>query len=265
MTTAGAPRVTQARVVLSEWTKLRSLRSTLFSLLAAVGFIIGFAILVPAVIATHWPPPDARDVATFDPVGVSLAGGFLAQLAIGVLGVLVITGEYATGMIRATFAAVPKRLPVLWAKVVVYGLTSLVLTVVSLLIAFFVGQQILASQHIETTFGAPGVARVVFGSALYLTGVGLLGLALGALIRNTAGAISTLFGVLFVLPIIVHFLPSSWSDAIGKYLPSNAGQVITSIRPDPTQLGPWTGLAVFFVYAVVTLLLAAVALVRRDA
>ncbi|MDT7544940.1 MAG: type transport system permease protein [Actinomycetota bacterium] len=265
MTTASAQRVTPARVVLSEWTKLRSLRSTMFSLLTVVGFILGFSILVPAVVAAHWPPPDARDVATFDPVGVSLAGGFLAQLAIGVLGVLVITGEYATGMIRATLAAVPKRLPVLWAKALVYGLTSLVLTVPSMLAAFFIGQSILASQHIETTFGATGVARTVFGSALYLTGVGLLGLGLGALIRNTAGAISTLFGVLFVVPIVVHFLPSTWSDAIGKYLPSNAGQVITSVKPDPTQLGPWTGLGLFFLYAAVVLVLAAVGLVRRDA
>jgi MFS family permease len=265
MTTAAAQRVTPIRVVLSEWTKLRTLRSTIFSLLAAVGFVIGFSVLVPAVIAAHWPPPDAHEVATFDPVGVSLAGGFLAQLAVGVLGVLVITGEYATGMIRATFSAVPKRLPVLWAKSLVYGVTSLVLMVLSMLVAFFVGQAILSSQHIETTFGAPGVARTVFGSALYLTGIGLLGLGLGALIRNTAGAISTLFGVLFVVPIIVHFLPSSWSDAIGKYLPSNAGQAITNVHPDPTLLAPWAGLGLFFLYAAAVLVAAAVALVRRDA
>jgi ABC-type transport system involved in multi-copper enzyme maturation permease subunit len=260
-----AVRVTPARVVLSEWTKLRSLRSTVFALLAAVAFLLGFAILVPSVVTHHWPPRDPRDALSFDPVGVSLVGGFFAQLAFGVLGALVITGEYATGMIRATLSAVPKRLPVLWAKALVYGITCLVLSVAACLAAFFIGQAILSSKHIETTFGSPHVARVVIGSALYLTGVGLLGLGLGALLRNTAGAISTLFGLLFVVPIVVHFLPASWNDAIAKYLPSNAGQVITNLHPGPESLGPWTGLLVFFLYAVAALVLAGVALLRRDA
>jgi ABC-2 type transport system permease protein len=258
-------RVTPARVLLSEWTKLRTLRSTVFALLAAVGFLVGFAILVPEVVVHHWPPTDARDAATFDPVGVSLVGGFFAQLAIGVLGVLTITGEYSTGMIRATLAAVPKRIPVLWAKALVYGVTSLVLSVIACLAAFFIGQAILSTKSIDIAFGHPHVARVVFGSALYLAGVGLLGVGLGALLRNTAGAISTLFALLFVLPAVVHFLPASWNDAIAKYLPSNAGQVITNLKPDAASLGPWTGLGVFFLYAVVALVLAGVALVRRDA
>jgi ABC-2 type transport system permease protein len=258
-------RVTPARVVLSEWTKMRTLRSTVFALIAAVAFLIGFAVLVPSVVTAHWPPRDPRDALTFDPVGVSLVGGFFAQLAFGVLGALIITGEYATGMIRATLSAVPKRLPVLWAKALVYGITCLVLSIVSCLAAFFIGQAILSSKHIETTFGAPNVARVVLGSALYLTGVGLLGLGLGALLRNTAGSISTLFGLLFVVPIVVHFLPASWNDAIAKYLPSNAGQVITNLHPGSDSLGPWTGLLVFFLYAVAALVLAGAALLRRDA
>ena len=259
-------RITPARVVLSEWTKLRTLRSTVFALLAAVGFIIGFSILVPSVVVAHWPPTDPRDALTFDPVGVSLVGGFFAQLAIGVLGVLIMTGEYATGMIRATLAAVPTRVPVLVAKALVYGVTSLILSTIACIAAFFIGQAILASKHIDVAWSTPHVARAVFGSALYLTGVGLLGLGLGALLRNTAGAISTLFALLFVVPVVVHFLPSSWSDAIGKYLPSNAGQVITNLRGvDPNSLGPWTGLGVFFLYAVLALVLAGIALVRRDA
>jgi hypothetical protein len=258
-------RVTPARVVLSEWTKLRTLRSTVLSLLAAVVFVIGFSILVPSVIRAHWPPRDARDVLNFDPVGVSLVGGFFAQLAIGVLGVLLMTGEYATGMIRATLAAVPKRLPVLWAKALVYGTTILVLMIPTCVVGFLIGQAILSSKHIETSFGHAGVTRAVIGSALYLTGIGLLGLGLGALIRNTAGAISTLFGMLFVLPIVVHFLPASWSDAIGKYLPSNAGSGIYTFHLDHTQLSPWTGYLVFLLYAVAALGLAAVGLVRRDA
>ncbi|MDP9101779.1 MAG: ABC transporter permease subunit [Actinomycetota bacterium] len=258
-------RVTQARVVVSEWTKLRSLRSTVFSLLAAVVFIVGLSVLVPSVTVAHWPPRDPRDAIGFDPTTRSLAGIFLAQLAIGVLGVLLVTGEYATGMIRATFAAVPHRLPVLWAKTFVFAATTLVLTVPAALGAFLIGQSIFSGKHLETTLGAPGVARAVIGAALYLTAVGVLGVALGALLRNTAAGISSLFGLLFVLPIIVHFLPSSWSSAIDKYLPGSAGQSITAVHPDPTALSPWVGFAVFCGYAAVALVAAAGAMRRRDA
>lgn len=257
--------VTQLRVIASEWTKLRSLRSTVFSLLAAVAFIVGFSLLVPSVTVAHWPPRDPGEALTFDPTTRSLAGVFLAQLAIGTLGVLLVTGEYASGMIRATFAAVPTRLPVLWAKVVVFAVTTLVLTVPAVIAAFAIGQSIFARKNLDTTFAATGVTRAVIGAALYLTVVGVLGLALGALVRNTAGAISTLFGILFVLPIIVHFLPSSWSDPIDKYLPSSAGQAVTHVRHDPTALAPWTGFGVFCLYALGVLLLAALALKRRDA
>ncbi|MEW1955310.1 ABC transporter permease subunit [Terrabacter sp. NPDC080008] len=263
--TSAPKKVTQARVILSEWTKLRSLRSTVFSMLAAVVFIIGLAILVPSVTVAHWPPHDAREAAGFDPTSRSLAGIFLAQLAVGVLGVLLITGEYATGMIRATLAAVPSRLPVLWAKAIVFAAVTLVVTVPSVVVAFLIGQSILKGKDLQTALGDPGVLRAVIGSALYLTVVGLLGLGLGALLRNTAGAISALFGVLFVLPIIVRFLPSSWSDPIGKYLPSTVGEAVTHVHPDPTALAPWTGFALFCGYAAIVLLAAAFRLRRRDA
>ncbi len=257
--------VTQLRVFASELTKLRSLRSTVYSLLAAVVFIIGLAIVVSAVQAAHWPPTDPAELASFDPTEASLSGIFLAQLAIGVLGVLLMTGEYATGMVRATFAAVPTRLPVLWAKTGVFAATTLVLTIPAVLIAFFVGQAILSSQHIQASFSDPGVARAVVGAALYLTVVGILGLGLGALVRSTAGGIAALFGLLFVLPIIVHFLPKSFSTAVDKYLPSSAGQALLTVRQDPTALSPWAGFAVFCAYAAVALAAAAITLRRRDA
>ncbi|MCW2599839.1 MAG: putative transporter transrane protein [Frankiales bacterium] len=272
MSTAAAPvlaradlRVTQARVMRSEWTKVRSLRSTVFSLLAAVAFVIGLSLLVPTVTVAHWSSRTAAEAATFDPTTRSLAGVFLAQLAIGVLGVLLITGEYATGMVRATFAAVPTRLPVLWGKAAVFAGVTLALTVPAVLAAFLIGQSIFSSKSIQTDLGQPGVVRAVLGAALYLTAVGVLGLGLGALLRNTAAAISTLFGLLFVLPIIVHFLPTSFSDAVDKYLPSSAGQAITHVTADPLSLSPWTGFAVFCLYAVAALAAAAVSLRRRDA
>ncbi len=207
-------------------------------MLAAVVFIVGLSILVPSVTVAHWPPHDPGEAAAFDPTSRSLAGIFLAQLAIGVLGVLLITGEYATGMIRATLAAVPSRLPVLWAKAAVFATVTLVLTVPSVLGAFLIGQSILKAKHLQTGLGDPGVLRAVLGAALYLTVIGLLGLGLGALLRNTAGGISALFGVLFVLPIIVRFLPASWADPIDKYLPSTAGEAITHVHADPGSVGP---------------------------
>jgi ABC-type transport system involved in multi-copper enzyme maturation permease subunit len=257
-------RVTQLRVIRSEWTKLRSLRSTVISLLVAVVFILGLSALVPAVVVHHWPPKDPNDLANFDPTGVSLAGIFLAQLAIGVLGVLIVTGEYATGMIRATMCAVPRRLPALWAKLIVFGTVTLLLTIPAALAAFSIGQSILTQKHIQTSLSQPHVTRAVIGAALYVTVVGVLGLALGALIRNTAGGIASLFGLLFVLPVVVHFLPSSWADPINKYLPMSAGQALVQVRPDSGSLSPWTGFLVFCLYAVVALVLAAIALRRRD-
>jgi ABC-type transport system involved in multi-copper enzyme maturation permease subunit len=265
-TQAVAPKkVTQARVILSEWTKLRSLRSTVFSLAAAVLFVLGLAVLVPTVTVNHWPPNDPGEALSFDPTSRSLAGVFLAQLAIGVLGVLFVTGEYATGMIRATLAAVPARLPMLWAKAIVFAAVTLVLTVPSTLAAFLIGQSIFSRKHLQASLGDPGVLRAVVGAALYLTVVGLLGLTLGAVLRNTAGGISTLFGLLFVVPIIVRFLPSSWADPISKYLPNAAGEAITHVHPDPAGLAPWTGFALFCGYTAVVMLAAAVTLRRRDA
>jgi ABC-type transport system involved in multi-copper enzyme maturation permease subunit len=240
------------------------LRSTVWSLLAALVLIIGLSILVPAVRVAHWPPPDPNDAANFDPVGISLGGTFLAQMAMGVLGVLLITGEYATGMIRATFAAVPRRLPVLWAKLGVFGATALVLITPAVLVAFFIGQSILASKNLDTSLGKPDVARAVFGAALYVVAVGLLGMGLGALLRNTAAAISTLFGALFVLPLIVRLLPSDWQSHVSRYLPLNAGSAVTNVHNDAGSMAPWSGFTLFCVYIAIVIGLAAWRLLRQD-
>ena len=256
-------RVTPLRVVRSEWTKLRSLPSTAWSLATAVALVVGFGALYSTLRVTR--PPDPAAAASFDPTAVSLVGVQLAELAIGILGVLLVTGEYASGTIRTTLAAVPARLPVLWGKAVAFGLTTLTLCVPAAVAAFLVGQSILAAERLDTTMGQPGTARAVLGSALYLTAVGLLGLGLGALLRNTAGAISALFGVLFGLQIVAGFLPDTWSDEIYKYLPTPAGVAVTNVRPDPTSLGPWTGFGLFCLYTAVVLGLAAWQLRRRDA
>jgi ABC-type transport system involved in multi-copper enzyme maturation permease subunit len=258
-------RVTQARVAVSEWTKLRSLRSSRWSLLAAVIGTIGIAALACAVVANHYPNMSAQDKRDFHPLEVNLVGVLLAQLAIGVLGVLVITGEYTTGMIRSTLIAVPKRLPVLWAKAAVFGVVVLVLMLPAVVIAFFVGQALLASQHIDIGFSQAGVARAVVGAALYLTVIGLLGLALGAIVRNTAGGIAAFAGLLFVIPPLLNVLPSSWNDAISPYLPGDAGSQIFSITQGGHHLSPWGGFAILCAWTAFFLAAGAVVLVRRDA
>jgi hypothetical protein len=257
-------KVTFPRVLVSEWTKLRSLRSTRWSLLAAFVLTIGVAALACAVVAHHWPHMSPRDRADFHPLEVNLVGVQIAQLALGVLGVLVITGEYSTGMIRATMTAVPRRLPVLWAKTAVFGLVSLALTLPATLLAFVVGEAIFSRRHIDVAFSAPGVARVVVGAALYLTVIGLLGLGIGAIVRNTAGGIATFAGILFVLPPLMNVLPTSWNDAASPYLPLSAGQAVMALTRGDHQLAPWTGFGLLCAYALAALALASVLLARRD-
>ena len=262
-------RVTQMRVALSEWTKLRTVRSTRYSLLAAVAMTIGFAVIPALVNANRWNTMSTIDKAGFNPLETSLIGVTIAQLAIGVLGVLVISGEYSTGMIRSTFAAVPKRLPVLWGKAGVFGLVTFVLTLPSTVIAFFAAQAILKGHSfnghdIALSFSDPGVARAVIGGALYLTVAGLFGLGLGAILRSTAGGISAFAATLFVLPPLMNVLPASWNDAISPYLPSNAGTAIMQTGNPAHTLGPWTGLGVFAAYTAIVMAIAAIQLRRRD-
>ena len=257
-------RVTQLRVVLSEWTKLRTVRSTSWSLLAATVLTIGFPILASIVISTHWGHRSPGERAHFNPIDPALVGSQIAQLAIGVLGVLVITGEYSTGMIRASFTAVPKRLPVLWGKAIVFAAVTFVLMLPAVLIAFFASQSILARHHANIAFSDPHVARAVIGAALYLTVIALFSLGLGAIIRNTAGGIAAFAAILFVIPPLMNVLPASWNDAASPYLPGNAGRAILAIRPDSSSLSPWVGFALFCGYAAAALAVAAILLLRRD-
>ena len=264
ITPTGNPIV---NVLKSEWTKIRSVRSTYWTLAAAAVLTIGLSAIICAVFVAQYSHLKPHDLATFDAASTSLTGGILAQFAIAVLGVLVITGEYATGMIRTTFAAVPQRLHVLWAKVAVFAGVTLAVTGAACFTAFFIGQAILSSKHLGVGIGDPYVLRTVAGTALYLTILGLLSLGIGALLRKTAGAISAVVGILFVLPVLASFLPSSLS-AIQKYLPSQAGTAIINSRPGlagTDSLSAWAGIGVFALYAIVALGGAAYLMQRRDA
>jgi ABC-2 type transport system permease protein len=259
-------RVTQANVVRSEWTKLWSLRSTRWSLTAAVAAMVLLAILVAIVQMNRWPHFNAHERASYDSIDNGVGGYHLAQLAIGVLGVMIITGEYTTGMIRSSFMAVPRRLPVLWAKLGVFSTVTFVLMLVSSFVAFFAVQAIVAQHHVQHSIGDPHALRAVIGTALFLTVLGILAIGIGALVRNTAGGIALFVFLLFVLPGISDILPSSVNESISPYLPLNAGFTIATSKFDPgPHLSPWGGFALFCGYAALAVALAAIGLVRRDA
>jgi ABC-2 type transport system permease protein len=255
--------VGQGRVLRSEWIKLRSLRSTGLTLLAGVVAMIGLGLLVGWATNSHWNRIDPAERLGFSPIDTSLSGYHLAQMAVGVLGVLLVSGEYATGMVRATFAAVPKRLPVLWAKAALFAAVTFALMLPSALLAFFGGQHFLATHG--TTLSAHNAVRDIVGVAFYLTLIGVFAVALGFLIRSTAGGIATLFGLLLVLPGVGQLLPTSWQRNTLPYLPSNAGASIFTVHTDPGMLGAGGGLAVLLIWVVCFVVLAAVVLRRRDA
>ncbi len=265
---AGEPalRVTQLRVLASEWTKFRSLRSTMWTMVAAVVLTIGIGALFSAVTANQYHTFSVADKASFNPITTSLNGTLFSQLAIGVLGVLLITGEYSTGMIRSSLTAVPRRLPVLWAKLGVFAGLAFLLMVITDFVSFFVGQALLSSHHLGVAISSPNALRDVIGAALYVTVAGIIGMALGTLMRNTAAGISTMVAVFFVLPPVAGLLPSSWSSHFVQYLPSNAGEVLYGGANGLAHpLAPWTGFGVLCAYAVVLIGFAAWRLRRADA
>ena len=261
-----ALKVTQARVLVSEFTKFRTVRSTVWTLLVAVVLMIGISALFSAVTASQYHTFDAADRATFNPVSISLSGMMFAVVAFGVLGVLMISGEYSTGMIRSSLTAVPRRLPVLWGKLAVFAGVIFSISLLASFICFFLGQALLNSHHLGVSVAAPGALRSIIGAALYGTVAGMIGVALGALFRNTAAGIATFAGVFFVIPPLTGLLPASISDHLSQYLPSYAGDAVWGgARSVTDALSPWTGFAVLCGYAVVVIAAAALRLRRVDA
>jgi ABC-2 type transport system permease protein len=262
---AGTGGVTLPRVIHSEWTKLWSLRSTRWSLALACVFMVGLGPLAAAIEMGRWNQLSFFERATIDPVGKGVAGWNLAILAIGVLGVMTMTGEYATGSIRSTLMAVPKRLPVLWAKILVYGAVSFVLILVTALIGYLISQAIFSQHHINVPLGQGSSVRVVFGAVLFVSVTGIFCLALGAILRATAGAIATYVAVMFVIPPFMEIFPQSFQNAVDKWLPLNAGEGITKIGTQPNMFSPWGGFALFCGYTLVLVVVGAYLLRRRDA
>lgn len=269
--TTAAPAVRRAgfgRLMLSEWTKIRSVRSTVWTLaLLAVSFP-GFTALLVGLTVAEWDSMTEQDraLAASDPAAVILGSGFLiSQPAICVLGVMVIASEYSTGMIRASLLAVPRRLPMLAAKAAVLGLLVLVVSVVIAFVSFFIGAPMLEGK-VAVSLGDPGVLRAVVGTGLYLSMLSLFSLAIGALVRHTAAGITGVIGFVLVLAPLVQLLPGKVGEYMHSYLPTEAGILIGQAEQAPDDLlTPWQGFGVFFLWTAVLLAAAAFLLKRRDA
>jgi ABC-2 type transport system permease protein len=260
----GDERLTFGRVVASEWVKFRTLRSTIWTLGVTVVLMVGVAALAA------WGMTQGAEDA---PPGMGLiaitAGTNIAQLAVAVLGVLIITGEYTTGMVRSTFAAVPTRLPALAAKAIVLAVTVLVISTVSTALSYLVTLPFVEGTPLEIDLADGETVRALAGAPLYLTAIALLAFGFGALLRHSAGALATVLGLLLVIEGVFSLIPLRFFEVVSPYLPSTAGSQIMTPEgfafADPDALGPWEGYGVMLAWVAVVIAVAAVLLRRRDA
>jgi len=252
----------------SEWIKMRSVRSTMWTLVAMTVITVGIAVIATGSAAGHWSAMSLADRLAFDPTSESLLGLVFAELVIGVLGVLVMSAEFSTGTIRSTLAAIPNRPLVLASKAAVFAVVALVVGEVLSFGAFLVGQALLRSPVPHASLSQPGVLRAVAGGGLMIAVLGLFALGLAAIIRHTAGAIAAFVGVLLVLPALLQALPTSLANRISEYLPLQISGTMTSVHHSIGQspaLSPWVGFAVVCAYAMAALVVGGVLMARRDA
>jgi ABC-2 type transport system permease protein len=248
----------------SELTKLRSVRSTYWTAIAMIVVTAGFGALACLVTAATWKSVQPAARAHFDPTATSLLGMLLGQLIIAVLGTLTISSEYSTGMIRTSLAAQPHRAVYYAAKAAAFTAVAYPIGVVVTLSSFLLGQVLLATTRHNASITDPGVLRSILGGGLFIAGCGLFSLAVASILRHTAGALATTTAVLLIGPVLISFLPASWQNHVGKWLPSTAGSRIMEIQIPAHQFAPWTGLGVFSLY-IAALMTAGLALfLRRD-
>ncbi|GAB2600571.1 ABC transporter permease [Paractinoplanes abujensis] len=252
------------RTLHAEWVKLRSLRSTWLTL--ACLFVVGLGISALAANATGdtWAEATAADRQAWDPTGHSLTAYIVAQLIIGVLGILVVTSEYATGLMSTTLTATPRRTRVLAAKVTLAAVIAVVAGELLMFGAFLIGQALIARQGVPSAaLGDPGVLPAVLAGGLYLAVIGLLAVGLGALVRATAGALATLVGIVFLVPALAGLFPS-WMRGIFDYWPTLGGAAALTTVPDPDFPHPWLNLGGMGLAVAGVLAAAFVAFHRRD-
>jgi ABC-2 type transport system permease protein len=254
--------VTLARAIRSEWIKFKTLRSSWAMLTGAAVAIIAIALIVAFNTRHLTANLQADDVAP----SATLQGYHLGELLIGSLGVLFVSGEYSTGMIRSTLAAVPRRTPVLWAKVVVFVSVVAATMIPASVIAFVTAQGVISRTRPGYSVSDPTVFRIVIGTGIYLILVGLIGAAIGWIVRNTAGAIVIYVALILVIPVMLEGLLGSWGRDVAQYLPSRAGASFSTTFVDSgPNLKPWIGLAVMSLWVIGALALARNQLRRRDA
>jgi len=260
------PRQRTVSLLRAEWTKLRTVRSTMWTLVAMTIITVGISMIAGSTIANRWNTFSVIQRLTFDPTRISLRGLLFSQLIIGVLGVLVMSAEYGTGTIRATLAAVPRRPRVLAAKAAVFFAVAVVAGEVLAFSGFLVGQALLVSPAPHAVLSQPGVLRAVAGGGLVVAVLGLFALGLATIIRHSAGAITAYVGVLLVAPIILQSLPSSIGQPILKFMPFTISDTMTSVASNGNDaFSPWVGLLVLVGYAMAALVIGGWLLNRRDA
>jgi ABC-2 type transport system permease protein len=252
-------------VLRSEWTKLRSVRSTFWALTATVVLGVGLGAVISAATAHGYAKSSVSGKLSWDPTAVSLDGIGIATLAIAVLGVLCISSKYSSGMIRTSLIAVPKRGRVLAAKSLVFAAGTFVLGEATSFTAFFAGQALISGHAPHAALGDPGVARAVVGAGLALTALAVLSVAAGTLLRHPAAAIAAMMAVLFVLPAIAQALPDSWRNPVTEFWPTQAGSQLTSVHHSAHSLQPWLGFGVMCLFVAIVYAIAWTLLDRRDA
>jgi len=257
------------RVVRSEWIKLRTLRSTFWTLIGVVVLIIGLPALIAAVVpslSVIESRAPASQLTAFT-TNTATAGLTFAQLVVAVLGVLVISGEFSTGMIRSSFTAVPRRFPVFAAKTLVLFVVAFVIGLISSAASWAVAIPILNGKGYSGDLTSSDTLWAILGAALYLGLVAVFALGVGAILKSTAGGIAGALGVLLVLPIIASVVSGltriEWLADAQRYLISNAGQGLSGVANG--GLEPWVNVVTVLVWSAVAFVLGAVLLQRRDA
>ena len=253
-------------ILRSEMIKLRSLRSTVWSYAILVLVSFGLAALMAGTIASNLDGAIPADGQTAIVMQVSSFPVAMGQLVAAVLGVLFIAGEYGTGMIRSTLTAVPRRLPVLWAKSLVLFVTTFLVGLVSTVGAYLIGSFLLAGSDIAVPLTDPDVLRAVVGGALYLALIAVFSLGVGTVVRSSAGGIAVVLGIILILPTVLQLIPADWAANMIPYLLSDAGLGAIGIESDvPGDLVPWQQLLVVLGWVGASLTAGAILMKRRDA
>ncbi|MFG2722975.1 ABC transporter permease [Streptomyces sp. NPDC048416] len=253
-------------VLKSEWTKIRTVSSTVWTLASALIATVAIGAALCALMKSQFDDLKPAEQATFDPTLISFSGMILGQLAMVVFGVLVVGTEYSSGMIRSSLAAVPRRATFLFSKLAVATLLALVVGMVTSFLAFFLGQALLGAHH--TSIGEPNVLRAVFGAGLYMALIALFSMGVATMLRSSMLSLGILMPFFFLISQILSAVPGAKN--VARYFPDRAGSKIMQVVPDamnsdPTPYGPWGGLGIMVLWVIAALAGGYLVLRKRDA